>query len=80
MDEQLLADMAIEHDRRRRRAWALSPEKRLELADKLTQSSMLQLEQNPVAFKAYVKRQHNKRRDSNCRRLERECATRRAGV
>lgn len=70
MDEQHLAEMAIVHERRLRRARALSPEKRLELADQLSQFAMRQLKQNPVALAAYVKRQHRNRRESTARHFE----------
>jgi hypothetical protein len=70
VDEQHLAEMAIVQERRLRRAWALTPEKRLELADQLTQIAMQQLRQNPVALAAYVMRQHRNRRDSCARQFE----------
>lgn len=80
MDEQHLAEMAIVHERRLRRAWALTPEKRLELADQLTQLAMRQLKQNPVALAAYVKRQHRNRRDSSARHFESQFDRRRGIV
>jgi len=77
VDEQHLAEMAIVHERRLRRAWALTPEKRLELAAELTQLAMQQLQQNPTALDAYLKRQHRKRRDSSARHFESQYGQRR---
>lgn len=65
-DEQIEA----EQRKRRRRAWALSPEQRLELAWVLTQDSMEQLRRNPAAYLEFLKRQFFQRRLSRAEQRE----------
>ena len=55
---------------RRREAHKLSPEQRMEAFQRLQASAWQLLESNPAAMKAFIARNHHKRRPSEVQRLE----------
>lgn len=65
-------DVAVDamNRHRRRKALKLSPEQRMEAFQRLQASAWQLLESNPAAMKAFIARNHHKRRPSEVQRLE----------
>lgn len=50
---------------RRKRTWAMTAEQRSEAGVELIRTAFEQLRANPVAYQAFLKREHHKRRDQS---------------
>jgi hypothetical protein len=77
MDSPLINTAAIDevaidamNRHRRRETHQLSPEQRMEAFQRLQASAWQLLESNPTAMRAFIARNHHKRRPSEVQRLE----------
>lgn len=67
-------DVAVDamNRHRRREAHKLSPEQRMEAFQRLQASAWHLLESNPAAMRAFIARNHHKRRPAEVQRLEKQ--------
>jgi hypothetical protein len=57
---------------RQRQDWALTPQQRIERFNELQSAAMAALEANPDALRAFIARNHHKRREGNAKLLEQQ--------